>query len=98
MPFKANCPSCGKALQVPDAALGKKVKCPACTQVFQIARPVVDAEPEPQMPPVMSRFDEMMSDTYALATDRGGAASAAGPMSPLTAPSRRAARARCAAR
>jgi predicted RNA-binding Zn-ribbon protein involved in translation (DUF1610 family) len=36
MPLKTNCPSCGKVLNIPDSAAGKRAKCPACAHVWQI--------------------------------------------------------------
>ena len=36
MPFKTSCP---KTLQVPDAAVGKRAKCPACQHVLLISGP-----------------------------------------------------------
>lgn len=33
------CPSCEKALKVPDSVLGKKVKCKACEEIFVAERP-----------------------------------------------------------
>jgi hypothetical protein len=34
MPQIVTCPDCGRKLRVPDALLGKKVKCPGCGQKF----------------------------------------------------------------
>jgi predicted Zn finger-like uncharacterized protein len=34
MPNTIHCPSCNRELRVPDELLGKKVKCPACSQTF----------------------------------------------------------------
>jgi Zn-finger nucleic acid-binding protein len=45
MPFTASCPSCHQSLQVPDAAAGKRGKCPACGHVWTIARPTVQVPP-----------------------------------------------------
>jgi predicted Zn finger-like uncharacterized protein len=39
MPQIAGCPDCGSKLKVPDAMLGKKVKCPRCSTTFIIAPP-----------------------------------------------------------
>lgn len=44
MPIPVACPSCGKQLQAPDSAAGKRAKCPACGNVFAIPEPVHDAE------------------------------------------------------
>ena len=35
MPIKVSC-SCGKTLTAPDAAAGKKAKCPACGQIVPV--------------------------------------------------------------
>lgn len=39
MPIVITCPSCQKSLQVPETASGKKVRCPACKDVFQVSPP-----------------------------------------------------------
>jgi predicted Ser/Thr protein kinase len=36
MPQVTRCPYCGKALQIPDDAIGKPVRCPFCKQLFAI--------------------------------------------------------------
>jgi predicted Zn finger-like uncharacterized protein len=50
----ANCPSCRRALRVPDDLLGHEVKCPACGTVFTTnavgAAPVEEAPPRPREP------------------------------------------------
>ncbi len=43
MPIKVTC-SCGKTLTAPDAAAGKRAKCPGCGQVITVPAPVQDAE------------------------------------------------------
>ncbi|MGT5522908.1 zinc finger domain-containing protein, partial [Escherichia coli] len=35
MAILVNCPSCRRKLRVPDALLGKKVKCPTCQTLFE---------------------------------------------------------------
>jgi predicted Zn finger-like uncharacterized protein len=54
MAFKTNCPKCGSSLQVPDAAVGKAAKCPACGHVFTIPKPSANtsasASPPQQQP------------------------------------------------
>jgi hypothetical protein len=77
MPLKTMCPQCGKGLQVPDAAMGKRVKCPACTHAWQIPRSMFAAT-EPEMPQKGAWFDELMSDTLP---------SAAQPAAPVATPS-----------
>ncbi len=44
MPIVVTCPSCATTLKAPDAAAGKKVKCPKCTST--IAVPAAAAPPE----------------------------------------------------
>jgi hypothetical protein len=34
MPITVNCPTCNRALRVPEELLGKRVKCPACATVL----------------------------------------------------------------
>jgi hypothetical protein len=83
------CPGCGKDIQIPDSMAGKRVKCPACAHIWQVPGPVVDAEEVPEFPTLESRFDEMMSDSYPLATDFGRAGGPAGqPVTPAE-PARR---------
>ena len=43
MPIQVQC-SCGKTLRAPDAAAGKRVKCPACSQVIGV--PMADSVSE----------------------------------------------------
>lgn len=45
MPIQTSCPSCQRPLRVPDALIGKAVKCPGCATVWTL-----DAEP-PAEPP-----------------------------------------------
>jgi predicted Zn finger-like uncharacterized protein len=72
------CPGCGKEIQVPASMAGKRVKCPACSHVWQVPGGVVDAEAVPELPALTSRFDDLMSDSYPLATDRANAGRPAG--------------------
>jgi predicted Zn finger-like uncharacterized protein len=39
MPVRISCPSCNKALRVPDDSLGRKVRCPACSTAFTAEAP-----------------------------------------------------------
>src|SRR5262245_14478628 len=39
MPQVVPCPACGKHLQLPDALMGKSVKCPQCAQTFTAPAP-----------------------------------------------------------
>jgi uncharacterized RDD family membrane protein YckC/predicted RNA-binding Zn-ribbon protein involved in translation (DUF1610 family) len=57
MPISVTCQSCNKVLKVPDAAIGKKGRCPQCGTVIEISAPPV-AAPLPQV------FDaEQVEDT-----------------------------------
>src|SRR5205823_6394324 len=48
MPSTINCPSCSRALRVPDELLGKNVKCPTYGTTFSAS---ADAEPPAEAPP-----------------------------------------------
>jgi DNA-directed RNA polymerase subunit M/transcription elongation factor TFIIS len=55
VPIQVTCPSCKAMFNAPDAAAGKKAKCPKCGGVIQIPMPkveeeIVDAEEEPRSP------------------------------------------------
>ena len=94
----AKCPGCGKGIQVPDSMAGKRVKCPACAHVWQVPRPVVDAEavpgtpsqaPAPAAPKKNEWFDDMMSDEYPIAAVQNfGGGPAATPSTPAEPPRR----------
>lgn len=53
MSIQFHCQSCGKLVATPDAAAGKKGKCPYCAAVMQIplASTATDEEPAPTPPP-----------------------------------------------
>jgi predicted Ser/Thr protein kinase len=65
MPQITQCPHCNKALQIPDGAAGKPIRCPFCKQLFAIraapalqpaavgaaATPSVRPAPRPESPP-----------------------------------------------
>ncbi len=40
MPLTIKCPKCARALDVPDEAAGKMVRCPACQETFALAQQV----------------------------------------------------------
>ena len=44
MAITVRCPECGKRLQAPDSAAGKRAKCPNCSKVLVIPEPVYEAE------------------------------------------------------
>src|SRR6266851_2954500 len=47
MPTTLNCPSCKRSLGVPDALMGKRVKCPSCNTVFTATPPGSSPAEEP---------------------------------------------------
>jgi hypothetical protein len=51
MPIQTSCPSCGKALRVPDDLLGKNVKCPSCQTQFVASENAGVTEAPPPLPP-----------------------------------------------
>jgi phage FluMu protein Com len=55
MPFKTECPACTKGLQVPNEAVGKRVKCPACAHAWQVAPPVAAVSEVPEAAPAPIR-------------------------------------------
>jgi dipeptidyl aminopeptidase/acylaminoacyl peptidase len=67
MPISISCPSCNATLKLPDAAAGKKAKCPKCSAEFTVdaaapAAPVETVQPEPsrapEAPPRRPRRDD----------------------------------------
>jgi predicted RNA-binding Zn-ribbon protein involved in translation (DUF1610 family) len=55
MPIQVTCHSCQRSFNAPDAAAGKRAKCPQCGGAIDIPAPpapeeVLDAEPEPVLP------------------------------------------------
>jgi hypothetical protein len=81
MPLRTACPKCRKALQVPDRAIGKPVKCPACQNIWQLSKPServlqkqIAAAPTTQSPAPLfnssNQFDEMMSDSLKVTTKK----------------------------
>ena len=52
MPIEFQCQSCSKTLRVPDAAVGKRVKCPNCQQISAV--PAASSAPTP--PPSQDPF------------------------------------------
>jgi hypothetical protein len=62
MPFKTACPNCVKKLQVPDAADGKRVKCPACAHAWQVSRQLI-AETVPEEPRIIPWSDDLLCDS-----------------------------------
>lgn len=71
MPEQVQCPSCMQKLRVPDTLLGKKVKCPKCSTIFEAKAPQAAEEdeggsyvfkpepvPEPKKKPVRKNSDD----------------------------------------
>ncbi len=56
MPIASRCPQCNCPVRVPDTALGRKVRCPACQQAF-IAAP--DRTREPAAHALQEAFQEV---------------------------------------
>lgn len=69
MPIRVKC-SCGKALNIPDAAAGKTVKCPGCGKALKApgggpaaaATPTPAAAPAPAASPALSQMDELLAE------------------------------------
>ncbi|HEY7315735.1 MAG TPA: hypothetical protein VH643_40775 [Gemmataceae bacterium] len=47
MPLTIACPNCGKSLKLPEAVVGKRVRCPGCQEIFTAEAP---EEEEPIRP------------------------------------------------
>src|SRR5690349_12863822 len=60
MPEIVSCPKCQRKSRVPDALVGKKVKCPSCGETF-----TADLAPPP--PPPEEKREEDEGETYGLA-------------------------------
>ena|SRR5260370_24599638 len=51
MPLDLECPSCGRKLRVPESAVGKTIRCPACKKAFKALASVLPvAELEQDVP------------------------------------------------
>ncbi|HLW64098.1 MAG TPA: hypothetical protein VKS79_02185 [Gemmataceae bacterium] len=63
MPIQTSCPSCGRALRVPDDLMGKNVKCPSCqTQFVAEAAGGAAAEAPPPLPRESRRDEGVRED------------------------------------
>jgi hypothetical protein len=51
MPITVSCPSCNTTLKAPDAAAGRKVKCPKCATPFDVPATAAVTAPAPPRPP-----------------------------------------------
>ena len=55
MAITVRCPACGKRLQAPDSAAGKRAKCPQCSKILKVPEPIQDAEEVPlEAPPPLA--------------------------------------------
>ena len=83
MPIEFLCPSCSKQLRVPDAAAGKKAKCPSCEAICAIpvpaSTPVAATPPFMTASPAIRESDHLKDTTYY--SGPGSSASAANPTS-----------------
>ncbi len=52
MAIRVQCPACGKRLQARDSAVGKRAKCPHCSKLLVIPKPVLEAEEAAEETPV----------------------------------------------
>lgn len=46
MPIEIACPQCRQLLRVPDAAAGRKARCPACQAIAEVPMAVVEIQPD----------------------------------------------------
>ncbi len=51
-PIETVCPNCGKALKVPEAAIGKLIRCKACEGMFEVPDPNAKSKPTVAKPAV----------------------------------------------
>ena len=64
MPIKINC-KCGKSLNIPDAAAGKVVKCPACKTALKVPSKSGGATPKQPVPkPTATVPDNDLNDLF----------------------------------
>ncbi len=49
MPIQINCPSCGRALRLPDELMGKSVRCPGCSTTFLAGGDEPAPRPQPRV-------------------------------------------------
>jgi hypothetical protein len=86
MPIKVACGHCGQGLSAPDAALGKRAKCPKCGNAVLIAAPgvphtppvgmpvpIARAVPAPQAPPASSLLSDMFDEDEGYAREHPAA-------------------------
>jgi hypothetical protein len=59
MPTQTTCPSCGRALRVPDHLIGQNVKCPGCQTTFRVEE---EGPPPPGPPPLPPRTEDAIQE------------------------------------
>jgi hypothetical protein len=63
MPTKTSCPTCGRALRVPDNLAGSRVKCPGCDAIF--GAPANEQSPRtPGLPDSAPSIAPALSDAF----------------------------------
>src|SRR5262249_45944539 len=72
-----NCPSCRRALNLPDHLQGSWVKCPACQQTFQAPATVIEAQVAPVAEPVAEQVPEVArpdpaAEAFNFESEQGG--------------------------
>src|SRR4051812_20408250 len=73
MPISMQCPQCGKKLNAPDTAAGKRARCPQCKTIVTLPSPgapppaeeVFDAEPVQAPAPVPAQDERGFNDAAA---------------------------------
>jgi hypothetical protein len=62
VPIQVTCPSCKSKFNAPDAAAGKKTKCPKCAGVIQIPEPVSEPAVEAEIFDAVEEPKSVFSD------------------------------------
>jgi hypothetical protein len=76
MPISMKCPQCGKKLNAPDSAAGKRARCPHCKTIVTL--PAASAPPPDELLDA-EPMQEQPQDEYGMAGDAGGGGGAAPP-------------------
>lgn len=73
MPIQVVCPSCSSKFNAPDAAAGKRTKCPKCAGVIEIPTPTIEDEIFDAVEEPKSAFtdEDFEVDTPALPAETG---------------------------
>lgn len=67
MPIRLTCGQCGRTLSVPDAAAGKRARCPICDNIVPI--PAADVRDAEEIGAEEIAAEASHGDTYGLASD-----------------------------